>query len=174
MSEKNVSLTTYTIPVSYNGALTFSAKGAFIQKAILRINERVMSIVWPKYDYKYRAEGYESDEKLISAENCNEAEVPPEVDLDFLGNVPLQCGLLSKCNITVIMHCVGRNYPSLTFAAVDGLSWDDIIKNDSTSNLSNSNPEHTEIVVAGSDSGPKKYVLVYMPNTCGYRALDSQ
>lgn len=160
MSKKDPVITTYNFPIVDKGALTFTASKVFVHKAILRINDRIMSVIYPTYDYKYRAADYESDEKMITGNNCNEEMAAPDVDLDFLGNVPLQCGLLTECNVQVILYCLGRSYPSLTFETVDSLTWDKFYQD-----------EYTEVVVAGSDNGPKKLLLVYMRNDCGYRNI---
>ena len=134
-------LTAYPFPIQMSDSLVFTARGAFIEKAVLSSGIMPLSIVKPKYKSHILKSG----------------DVPPDTELAFFGDKPFHCGLAFNWNVKITLYTTGGTPTLIFIPRGKALSWKDIPKG-----------VLYDAVVAGSDSGEVTKTLVYTSERGGY------
>ncbi len=132
----------HTFPVQVDESVLFAAKGAYIDKAVLIVGERVLSVIVPDY-------GADVDTKSP----------PPDIDLKFFRDIPLHCALFNASDTAkIVLYTSDGRTPSIVFKVMtDSVRWEDI-----------RGSVYCEKVYAWNDTGEVFRTLVYSHFGVGY------
>jgi hypothetical protein len=142
---------TYQFPIQLTESTHFSARGAYIDKAVLIANDMLISIIRPTYD--------ESIDDLMKKS------IPaPPVDLPFFGDKPFHGALAAKWQLKVILYSHDAQMPALSFSPADEtITWNDV-----------AGDVYEDVVRAGSDAGEVTKTFIYTQTRGGFKRTARQ
>ncbi len=149
------SIVKYPFPVKGDDSMMFSMKGARLDKALLLVNDRILSVFKPPTTQVINDVGPSDDHDDSSLDDP-----AAEIGLDFFGGVPLHAALLGKAVAQIILYVKGKQIPSLTIQIMrECITWEKL-----------GTDVHREIVVVYNEAGvvSKKTLLYHISGIVGY------
>lgn len=134
MTSKRKVSTLYTFPLQMAESVRFETTGAYVDKATLMVNGRILSVIRPQYD--------------------DFDEAPPARMLTFFRDKPFHGALANGVDVKITLEVSDGRIPSVVFHILNNsLTWPDV-----------GSTTYKEDVFASSDSGECAKEIMYIMN----------